>query len=66
MYAASGVPEYWVVDLVHHVVHVFTRPGAEGYAGHGEHSFDQPLDAAGVQVVIRDLVAADPVARGNA
>lgn len=31
MYAAAGVPEYWIVDLVNDTVEVHTQPGAQGY-----------------------------------
>jgi len=34
LYAAGGVPEYWVVDVAAEVVHVFRRPAARGYAEH--------------------------------
>jgi Uma2 family endonuclease len=33
-YARAGIPEYWIVDLVHGHVDVFTEPNNEGYAGH--------------------------------
>ncbi|HTD33809.1 MAG TPA: Uma2 family endonuclease [Candidatus Elarobacter sp.] len=33
-YARAGIPEYWIVDLVHGHVDVFTEPNDEGYAGH--------------------------------
>jgi Uma2 family endonuclease len=41
IYAAAGVPEYWVIDLNRDVVEIFTGPGSEGYgmrrqAGRGE------------------------------
>ncbi len=31
MYAAAGLPEYWVVDVANEVVLVFTDPGPDGY-----------------------------------
>lgn len=31
IYAAAGVPEYWVVDPDERVVHVHRVPGADGY-----------------------------------
>jgi Uma2 family endonuclease len=34
VYAAAGVPEYWVVNLADDVVEIFTAPGPEGYARH--------------------------------
>jgi Uma2 family endonuclease len=33
LYAACGVPEYWVVNLVDRVVEVHRGPGASGYRG---------------------------------
>jgi Uma2 family endonuclease len=32
VYAAAGVPEYWVVNLADNVIEVFTGPGPDGYA----------------------------------
>lgn len=32
LYAAAGVPDYWVVDLVARVVHVHREPGTSAYA----------------------------------
>jgi Uma2 family endonuclease len=32
LYAAAGVPDYWVVDLVAKRVRVFREPGGAGYA----------------------------------
>ena len=32
IYAAAGVPDYWLVDLTDRVVEVHRRPGPEGYA----------------------------------
>lgn len=34
LYARSGVPEVWVVDLENDVLHVFRSPGPGGYAEH--------------------------------
>jgi len=31
LYARSGVPEAWLVDLVHDRIEVFTRPSPDGY-----------------------------------
>lgn len=31
LYARTGVPEYWIVDLKRRVVEVFRQPDAEGY-----------------------------------
>jgi Uma2 family endonuclease len=32
IYAAAGVPEYWVVDLNQNHIEIFTGPGPDGYA----------------------------------
>ena len=32
LYAAAGVPDYWVVDVAAKRVHVFRGPGGDGYA----------------------------------
>ena len=32
LYAAMGVPDYWVVNLVDGVIEVYREPGTEGYA----------------------------------
>lgn len=34
MYAAAGIPEYWVVDLNARVLHVFARPKGGDYMEH--------------------------------
>ena len=34
MYAAGGVPEYWVVDAAGETVHLLRSPGPQGYAEH--------------------------------
>lgn len=31
LYGQSHVPEYWVVDLIEHVVRVYREPGPDGY-----------------------------------
>jgi Uma2 family endonuclease len=37
MYAAAGIPEYWVVDLNARVLHVFARPKGGDYMEHHIH-----------------------------
>ena len=32
IYARAKVPEYWVIDVMNHRVHVFTEPNLEGYS----------------------------------
>ncbi|MDQ6943600.1 MAG: Uma2 family endonuclease, partial [Candidatus Eremiobacteraeota bacterium] len=33
-YARHGVPEYWIVDLLHEHIDVYRAPGGERYARH--------------------------------
>lgn len=40
LYAASGIREYWVVDLSTDVVHVHRDPGESGYASVSQHDRD--------------------------
>jgi Uma2 family endonuclease len=42
-YARAGITEYWIVDLVHGHVDVFTEPNDEGYAGHRIAKRDETL-----------------------
>ncbi|MGI8875284.1 MAG: Uma2 family endonuclease [Egibacteraceae bacterium] len=55
IYAAAGVPVYWVIDLAGDVVHVHTDPVGEGYASVTRHGANETLDACGVSVTLRDL-----------
>ncbi|MEX2620537.1 MAG: Uma2 family endonuclease [Egibacteraceae bacterium] len=55
IYAAAGVPVYWVIDVAGDVVHVHTDPGGQGYASVTRHSADETLDACGVSVALREL-----------
>lgn len=46
LYAAAGVPDYWVVDIEAKRVRVFREPRAEGYASEallGPEGFAEPL-----------------------
>ena len=59
LYAAQGVPEYWVVDLVDGKVHRFSSPQAEGYADLCEVTFGERIEAvtlAGLVVETAGLV----------
>ena len=46
VYAAGGIPEYWVVDLAGQVVHQHWSPGSGGYGGEALVPFGKPLAAA--------------------
>jgi Uma2 family endonuclease len=67
IYAAAGVPEYWVIDLVRRVVAVHREPGppavGDGSVGEGATyraletvSFDSPLSVLGVTIRLADLL----------
>lgn len=45
LYAAHGVPEYWVADVEGGVIHQFWEPGAQGYAERREVRFGDRLEA---------------------
>lgn len=55
IYAAAGVPVYWVIDVHHDVVHVHTDPTPDGYALVTQHDPDEELDACGVTLTLADL-----------
>lgn len=45
LYAAAGVPEYWVVDIMGRLLFVHRRPGAEGYGDVFIYSADEMIAA---------------------
>lgn len=55
IYAAAGVPVYWVIDVAGGIVHVHTDPAGESYATVTRHAEDEPLDACGVTLTLREL-----------
>jgi len=57
VYAAAGIPVYWLVDLPAGVVRVHTEPGADGYGSVVSKRGDDVLDA-GVEGVEPTTVAA--------
>jgi Uma2 family endonuclease len=52
LYAASGVPEYWIINLVEGVIEVQTAPGMAGYTDLGRVTPGQTLSP----VAFPDLV----------
>lgn len=56
-YARSGVPAYWVVDVLAKVVHVHTGPVGEGWSSVVRQGFEVPLEVADVRVVLAELLA---------
>lgn len=57
IYAAAGVPEYWMVDLIDRVVHRHTEPTQTGFRRVTRHAGPELLDACGVQVDLAWLFA---------
>lgn len=57
VYAAAGIPTYWLVDLPASVVRVHTQPGPDGYASVVAKRGDDVLDA-GVEGVEPTTVSA--------
>jgi Uma2 family endonuclease len=58
LYARAGVPEYWVVDIVHRVVHRLWTPAGQTYGERDEISFGQTLASktiAGLTIETRAL-----------
>lgn len=51
MYAAAGIPEYWVVDLNARVLHVFSRPKAGDYMDHRIHEEKETIQSATLKVL---------------
>jgi Uma2 family endonuclease len=58
IYAAAGVPTYWVIDVNRDVVHVHTDPSEDGYGSVTERGPDDELDACGVRLTLRELLTA--------
>lgn len=59
VYAAAGVPEYWVVDVRAGTIHVLWSPGADSYAEGQEVAFGAPVEAvtiAGLAVETDSLI----------
>ena len=57
IYAETGVPEYWVIDLTTMTVEVYTQPSGDGYA-HVETLTDgvlRPTQLPGVALAIAEM-----------
>lgn len=52
IYGAAGIPVYWIVNLVHRQVEVYTNPGPAGYASRQDYPVGQqvPVEIGGRQV----------------
>ncbi len=59
MYAAAGIPEYWVLNLVDRTLDIYRGPQASGYATLqrlGPEDFVSPLAAPRARLRVADLV----------
>ncbi len=52
IYGAAGIPVYWIVNLVHRQVEVYTNPGPAGYASRQDFACGKqvPVEIGGRQV----------------
>jgi Uma2 family endonuclease len=57
LYAAAGVPDYWVVDVAAKRVRVFREPGGDGYASRAVLGPDGSAAPEAVDVPPLDLAA---------
>ncbi len=49
IYAASGIPEYWVVEVSRRVIHQKWRPTSQAYGGHRAITFGDTVEAATIE-----------------
>jgi Uma2 family endonuclease len=62
LYAAAGVTEYWIVNLIDAVIEVHREPGPTGYAHvtrHGRNDALMPVALPGVSVRVADVLPPD-------
>lgn len=57
IYAAAGVPAYWVIDPSVPAIHVHSEPTSDGYTSINVHGVDTELDVCGVTLRLRELLA---------
>ncbi len=60
IYGAAGIPVYWIVNLVHRQVEVYTNPSPAGYASRQDFAAGQqvPVEIGGRQV---GMIAVDDI-----
>jgi Uma2 family endonuclease len=60
LYGPAGIPVYWIVNLIHRQVEVYTGPGPAGYASRVDHGPGQaiPVEIGGRQV---GVIAVDDI-----
>lgn len=49
VYARTGVPEYWVVDVENRIIHQLWRPEGEAYGERRELAIGEPIAAATIE-----------------
>ena len=57
IYAAAGIAEYWVIDTQREAIHVHTKPTDNGYAHVDVRGADEPVEALGTSMTLRQLLA---------
>ena len=56
-YARNGIPEYWVIDLPHNKLWVFTQPSSQGYSQTQEFTRNiSPLAFPNVAIAVNNLL----------
>lgn len=55
LYAEAGVPTYWVVDVRHKQVTVYTRPDEGVYAAIEQFDVDKELEVCGRRFAVSDI-----------
>jgi hypothetical protein len=60
LYAAAGIPEYWVIDTNTRRIDIFRKPSREGYTevtSHGMGDSVRPEAFEDVTIAVRDILA---------
>lgn len=71
LYAATGIPVYWIVNLKNRQIEVYTGPGPDGYASRDDfrEGAEVPVMIDGVEIgriaVVDILPSPDPAAENN-
>jgi len=58
-YAQAGIADYWVLDVVNHLLHVFREPAQDGYEIElilGEDGRISPLQFPEKQIVVLEML----------
>ena len=63
LYAAAGVPELWIVDLVHYTFEVYRAPAVDGYrlvSAHGRGESVSPIAFPDVVIPVGEILPTTP------